>query len=141
MKTKINSFRDLMVWTLGINIVSVVYELTKEFPKHERYGLSSQMQRAATSIPSNIAEGFCRFYRKEYIRHLLISLGSTAELETQLEIAHNLKYVGEDKKNNLLKDIKHEARMLTSLVSALNRRQRLSRTSKHLGRCSLTPDH
>ena len=87
---QIKSFRDLRVWQAGIELVLAVYELTSKFPRHEVYGLSSQMQRAAVSVPSNIAEGHTRESTKEYLQHLSIAQASLAELETQLEIAKQL---------------------------------------------------
>ena len=81
------SFRDLRVWQAAMDLVEQVYTLTQMFPKQEMYGLASQMQRAAVSIPSNIAEGHTRAYSKEYLHHLSIARASLAELQTQLEIA------------------------------------------------------
>src|SRR5207302_4582211 len=72
----IKSFRDLRVWQVGMDLVEQVYLLTQSFPKHEIYGLASQMQRAAVSIPSNIAEGHAREHLKEYLHHLGIAHGS-----------------------------------------------------------------
>ncbi len=89
----INSFRDLRVWQAGIELVERVYRVTHTFPKHEIYGLASQMQRAAVSVPSNIAEGHTREHSKEYLNHLSIAQASLAELETQLEIAARLSYM------------------------------------------------
>ena len=120
MSEKIKNFRDLDVWTKGIEIVQDVYGITDGFPKQEFYGLASQMQRRSVSIPSNIAEGFNRFHNKEYKQFLYIALGSCAELETQIEIAVELKYVDEHKKTVLLEKIDHESRMLRNLVKKLN---------------------
>ena len=85
-----NTHKDLDVWKLGIELVQEVYEVTKVFPKEEMYGLTSQIRRAAVSIPSNIAEGYARESIKELIRFLYISLGSLSELETQLLISIKL---------------------------------------------------
>jgi four helix bundle protein len=92
MDTTVRSFRDLRVWQAAMDLVEQIYLLTQQFPKHEMYGLASQMQRAAISIPSNIAEGHTRAHSKEYLHHLSIARGSLAELQTQLEIALRLKY-------------------------------------------------
>ena len=89
---KIHSFRDLRVWQLAMEVVELVYRLSRSFPRSEVYGLSSQIQRAAVSVPSNIAEGHTREHTKEYLQHLSIAQASLAELETQLEIAIRLKY-------------------------------------------------
>lgn len=85
--------RDLVVWNKAMDLVITIYRLTKEFPKSETYGLSKQRQRAAVSIPSNIAEGHALKQTQAYIRHLAIAGGSLAELETQLEIASRPGYL------------------------------------------------
>ena len=97
------SFQDLKIWQLGIEIVKDVYLLTNCFPKCEIYGLTSQIRRSVISIPSNIAEGFRRYYNKEYRQFLFIALGSCAELETQIIIASELSYLDEHKKELILK--------------------------------------
>ncbi len=86
----INSYKDLIVWQKSIDLVTETYKLTSQFPKEELYGLSSQMRRAAISIPSNIAEGKLRGYRKECRQFFLIAFGSGGELESQIEIAKRL---------------------------------------------------
>lgn len=88
----IKSYRDLEVWTNGIRLSELVYELTEQFPQDERFGIASQMRRCAVSIPSNIAEGFMRKNTKEYMQFLYISLGSIGELDTQLELCKRLGY-------------------------------------------------
>lgn len=85
--------KDLDIWRNGVNLVTEVYKVTKNFPKEEIYGLSSQMRRAAISYPCNIVEGAARNSNTEYIRFLYISLGSLSELETQFIIANNLGYI------------------------------------------------
>lgn len=85
--------KDLDVWKKSVSLVTSIYEVTKTFPKDEIYGITNQIRRSAVSIPSNIAEGSARKGEKEFIQFLYISLGSLAELETQLIIANNLKYV------------------------------------------------
>lgn len=112
----IKCFRDLEIWKLGKEIVIDVYKVTKDFPEEERFGLISQMRRASVSIPSNIAEGFNRFQNKEFRRFLYISLGSCAELETQIEISHDLEYMNEQEKVIILDKIKFESRMISNLI-------------------------
>ena len=85
--------KDLDIWKLGIDLVEKIYALSTEFPSSEVYGLTAQMRRAAVSIPSNIAEGAARSGAKEYVRFLYVSLGSLAELDTQLIIAKRLGYI------------------------------------------------
>jgi four helix bundle protein len=90
----VKSYRDLEVWRLGLDLVETIYAYTAGFPKSEIFALSSQMQRAAVSIPSNIAEGQARSSSKEFLHFLSIALGSLAELERQLELATRLGYTG-----------------------------------------------
>ena len=90
------SYRDLRVRRIGMDLVETVYDLTRGFPPDERYGLVGQMRRATVSIPSNIAEGHARRYRKEYRQHLSVALASLAELETQVEIALRLQYIANE---------------------------------------------
>ena len=120
MTGKIKNFRDLDVWKKGIEIVKDIYKTVAEFPKQELYCLVSQMQRCAVSIPSNIAEGFNRFHNREYKQFLYVALGSCAELETQIEIASELKYINDGKKKVLLEKINHESRMITNLTKRLS---------------------
>ncbi len=117
---KITNFRDLEIWKKGIEIVKDTYGATRSFPRHEAFGLSSQMQRCAVSIPSNVAEGFNRFHHKEYKHFLFVALGSCAELETQIEIAAELKYFGSDAKAAILEKLDHEARMIRNMVKKLD---------------------
>jgi four helix bundle protein len=91
-KEKINSYTDLVVWQKAIDLVVEVYNLTDKFPKSELFGLTSQMRRAAVSIPSNIAEGRRRGSRKDFCHFLITAYGSGGELETQVVIAKKLKY-------------------------------------------------
>jgi four helix bundle protein len=92
----IRDHRDLLVWQKAMELVVESYRLTAGFPKHEQFGLTSQLRRAAISIPSNIAEGHGRSATKAYLNHLSIACGSLKELETQLLIAHRLNYVAGD---------------------------------------------
>jgi four helix bundle protein len=89
---KPESYRDLIVWQKGITLVKRVYEVTREFPADEKFGLVAQLRRAAVSIPSNIAEGQARHTTGEFIRGISNAEGSLAEVETQLIIAVELNY-------------------------------------------------
>ena len=91
----IESYRDLTVWKKAMDLAEMVFTLTSRFPKEQVYGLSAQMQRAANSVPSNIAEGHARNFTKEYLYHLSVSLGSIAEMETQLILCGPLKLLAE----------------------------------------------
>ena len=107
-----------MVWQKSIKIVTKVYELTEKFPHTEMYGLTSQMRRCAISIPSNIAEGWQRGTKKDYRHFLTISLGSSAELETQLIIAKSLKYThATDAVDELLLEV---LKMLNVMIAKLS---------------------
>ena len=112
--------KDLTVWQKSISFVTDIYKATKSFPKEELFGLTSQMRRAAISIPSNIAEGHGRHSKKELVRFLSISLGSASELETQLIISKNLDFISEDESNQLLSCNEEIIKMLVSLIKYNN---------------------
>lgn len=116
---KIKNYKELDVWNKAIAIVNAVYDMTEKLPDNEKYNLVSQIRRSAVSIPSNIAEGFMRYHRKEYIQFLYTALGSAAELETQLIIFHQRKYVTQDDFNLAQEFIDHECRMLNKLIASL----------------------
>lgn len=92
-----NIYEDLVVWKKAIQLVTDIYNITSKFPGIENYCLTSQMRRAVISIPSNIAEGAGRFTNKDFNNFLSYSTGSCCEIETQLLIAKNLKYINEEK--------------------------------------------
>lgn len=104
---------------MGIEIVKDVYVLTKAFPREEMYGLTSQMRRAAISIPANIAEGFKRFHTNEYRQFLHIAFGSIAELETHLEIAKELEFTSFDQQVAVSEKLESISKMMSSLLSKL----------------------
>src|SRR5580765_5738490 len=109
--SQINTYRDLIVWQKAMSLVTEVYNVTKNFPAVEVYGLSNQMRRSAVSIPSNIAEGYGRNSTGDYKRFLQITVGSLFELQTQLEIAFNLNYILKDIFNDLIERTKELDRM------------------------------
>jgi len=113
------TFRELQVWQMAMDLVTACYRLTDTFPKTELYGLSSQLQRAAVSIPANIAEGQQRQHRKEFVQHLSIAHGSLAELETHIEIAARLRYIADEDKTDLLQQIESTCKMLNGLKRSL----------------------
>ena len=121
---KIMSFRDLRVWQLAMDLVELVYRLTRSFPKNEIYGLASQIQRAAVSVPSNIAEGHTREHTKEYLHHISMSQASLAELETQLEIAIRLNYVSLHEARSIAEHAESLGKQLYALRNALLKRAR-----------------
>jgi four helix bundle protein len=114
--------KNLIVWQKSISFVTSVYERTKYFPKKEWYCIVSQIRRAAISIPSNIAEGCARKNTKEYIQFLYVSLGSAAELETQLIISSNLGFIDKKETENLQKHLEEIIRMPTGLIKSLSSR-------------------
>ena len=112
-----NTYKDLIVWQKAVDLVVEIYKITEQFPKEEVYGLTSQMRRAAVSIPSNIAEGKMRGYQKECKQFFLIAFASGAELETQVVISKKLSKTSNlnyDKIDSLLEEV---MRMLNSLIS------------------------
>lgn len=115
------SFRELRIWQAAMDLVEKIYLLTRSFPKQETYGLTSQLQRAAVSIPSNIAEGHTREHLKEYLHHLSMAQASLAELETQLEIARRLKYLTVGQLKELMGDSSSLGKQMYSLRNALRR--------------------
>ncbi|MBA5794016.1 four helix bundle protein [Flavobacterium sp. xlx-214] len=108
--------KDLEVWQRSMDLVTQVYLLTKDFPKEEIYGLTSQLRRCAISVPSNIAEGAARQSNKEFIQFLYISLGSLMELETQLIIAKNINFFSEISLNEHINAIEQIGKMLNGLI-------------------------
>ena len=116
------SYKELGVWQKSIDLVEQVYQVTSAFPLEEKYGLSSQSQRAATSIPANIAEGWARGTTKEYIQFLKVARGSLMELETHLIVANRLKFLPEQKVQSLVGAIAEIGRMLNGLIKSLNTR-------------------
>ena len=112
----IQSYRDLLVWQKGMALVTEVYATTQKYPDSERYGLMSQTQRSAVSVPSNIAEGYGRNSTKDYVRFLRISSGSVCELQTQLEIAMNLSFIPQKDYVRLGRISVEIAKMLSALI-------------------------
>jgi four helix bundle protein len=115
----VTSYRQLKVWQSGIQLVKSVYVLSQKFPKDELYGLTSQMRRAAVSIPANIAEGHARDSTKEFLHHISIALGSLAELETMFVLVQELGYGDADTVAALLRHSDEEGRMLHGLQRTL----------------------
>jgi len=113
------TFRDLIVWQKSMAMVTEIYQVTQSFPRREDYGITSQIRRCAVSIPSNIAEGYGRNSRNEYIRFLQIALGSLFELQTQLEIATNLGYLKKEEFDALYERTREVERMLSVLIRRL----------------------
>ena len=113
------SYRDLLVWQKAMDLVVACYKITEYFPRREIYGLSSQLQRAAISIPANIAEGQGRGQRKEFQRYLSIAYGSLMEVETHLQISNRLGYLDSKFLHALLDKTSEIGRMINGLKASL----------------------
>jgi four helix bundle protein len=111
-----NNHKDLKVYKDSISLVTQIYFVTNEFPKSEMFGLTNQIRRSVSSIPTNIAEGSARAYKKEFIQFLHISLGSAAELDTQLEIARNLNFLEENNYQQLTSKLNSISKMIQGLI-------------------------
>ena len=118
-KNEIQSYRDLRVWQKGMDLAEACYSITKEFPKEEMYGMSSQIRRAAASIPANISEGYGREYRAEYVQFLRIAQGSLKELETHLILSVRVKLTTSQAVNPILTECESLGKMLRSLIRSL----------------------
>ncbi len=116
------NYKNLQVWQLAVDFTQSVYEHTKDFPKHELYGLANQLRRSAISVASNLAEGSTRNSDKDFVRFVNIAKASLAEVETQLIIAHRLSYISDATLDQMQKDIVAIDKMLFSLRRALNER-------------------
>ena len=116
----IKSYRDLQVWQKGMQLASLVYQTSRVLPKDEQFGLISQMRRASVSVPSNIAEGYGRRSRADYVRFLNMAMGSLFELQTQAEIATNLGNFADEDSQPLAKDARELERMLSAMIRKLS---------------------
>ena len=120
MKEKILSYKDLEVWKNGVKLAKDIYWLTETFLYHELYALTSQLRRAAVSVSSNIAEGYVRNSTKEFVHFLYISLGSLAEIDTQLQLAKELNYT--ENTEELQNFIEMQMKQIRSFINALKRK-------------------
>jgi four helix bundle protein len=119
MEKETRGFRQLNVWQKAYELTLEVYRVTKTFPKTEVYGLSSQLQRAAVSVPANIAEGYERNHRKEYLQFLFIAKGSLGEVETYLLLAADLGYLDPTEYASIDEKRKAASRLLKGLIRSL----------------------
>jgi four helix bundle protein len=124
-KALIRSYRDLRVWQQSMDLAEATYNVTRTFPDTERYGLISQLRRAAVSVASNIAEGHCRSLG-DYIRHLLVSSGSLAEMETQFTLSQRLGFLPGGSAEQLLQTCDDLGRKLGALRKSLRSRRSLT---------------
>lgn len=101
-QSTMHNYKNLRIWHDAMDLVTEIHTITVLFPEYERFGLTSQIRRAVSSIPTNIAEGTSRISQKEFKHFLSIALGSSFEVSTQIEIAYRLKMISEEKRNELL---------------------------------------
>jgi len=132
---KIKSYQDLIVWQKSKDFVLLIYKATEKFPDDERYGLTSQLRRAAISVPSNIAEGFRRGTKKEKLQFLRIAYGSGAEIETQLVIAKELEYINSDDYLKLVESLEEIMKILNTLIGKFKKsgmKKRILKTTHYI---------
>lgn len=118
----LRNYKDLQVWQKAYQLCLEVYKATGEFPKHEVYGITAQLRRAAVSISSNISEGYGRKTTKEYIQFLYIGYGSLCELETQILLSADLGYIEAERLKKLQDQISEVERMLKALINSLEKK-------------------
>jgi len=116
---RIKSFRELDVWNHSMSLVLACYRLTESFPKTEQYGLTSQLRRAAVSLPAHIAEGHNRRSQRAYLNHVNIALGSQAELDALVELAERLNYLSANRGRSIRPDLDRVGQMLHGLLRSL----------------------
>ena len=114
-----NGYKDLIAWQKGMDLVATIYDATQTFPSHEQFGLTSQLRRAAVSVPSNIAEGKAHYSNRDFVRFLRHARGSLAEIETQVLIAQQRKYLNTETATNLSQKIDELGRILSGLINSL----------------------
>jgi len=114
-----HNFKKLAIWIKSVEFVTDIYKVTNTFPSHERFGLISQLQRAAVSVPTNISEGSAKTSNKDFARFLEISLGSTFELETELLVSLNLSYIDVEAYNRLQEKLSELQKMIIGFKNNL----------------------
>lgn len=119
MSSQVRNYKDLVAWQKAMELVVACYAASRCFPAHEQYGLSSQLQRSAVSVPANIAEGQGRQHTAEFLNHLSIAYGSLMEVETHVQIAMRLNYIDENQAQNLLQQTAEAGRLLNGLMRSL----------------------
>ncbi|WP_298513304.1 four helix bundle protein [uncultured Kordia sp.] len=112
-------FKELVVWKRSRQFCSSIYEVTSEFPSSEKFGLTNQLRRASVSIPSNIAEGSSRNSNKDFVRFLRIAIGSAYEIETQLLIAYDLKFLSQENLQKLTQELEEIIKMVSKFIATL----------------------
>lgn len=128
----IESYRDLKVWQLGMDVAVDVYRLTQDYPRTEQFGLTSQTRRAASSVPANIAEGYGRNSKANYVNFLRIAQGSLKELETHILLAERVGLLGSSGTSEILERCDSLGRMLNSLIAKVSTSTPLPNTNSRL---------
>lgn len=118
MQSKINNFTDLKVWQEAHKLALYVYAATEQYPKYELFGLTNQLRRAAVSVTSNIAEGFSRISNREKLQFYNIAHGSLTEIQNQLILSKDLKYITQDSFENILNQLVYTHKILNSFISS-----------------------
>jgi four helix bundle protein len=121
ISVKLRTYKELIVWQKAMDLVEEVYKATRSFPREEIYGLTSQLRRAAVSIPSNIAEGQGRSTTPDFLRHLSIAYGSLLEVETQILIAIRLGHLAKEKCHQVMNLASEVGRLMNGLISSLTK--------------------
>jgi four helix bundle protein len=116
-------YKDLIAWKKGMELVATIYDATDGFPSHEQFGLVSQLRRAAVSVPSNIAEGKAHYSNRDFVRYLRHARGSLAEIETQVLIAEQRKYLTDATAAKLTQQLDELGRILSGLINSLKDRE------------------
>ena len=119
-----SSYKDLIAWQKGMELVTAIYDATEGFPSNQQFGLISQLRRAAVSVPSNIAEGKAHYSNRDFVRFLRHARGSLAEIETQALIAHQRKYLTDATMKQLTQKLDERGRILSGLINSLNEHER-----------------
>jgi four helix bundle protein len=122
LSEKLKNYKDLKVWQRSYQLCLQIYKITKGFPDEEKYGLTSQLRRAAVSVPSNVSEGYGRKTTPEYIQFLYIAYGSICEIETQILLSGDLGYIEPGRLEVLNEGVKEVERMLKRLIKSLERK-------------------
>ena len=120
-----SSYKDLIAWQKGMELVTAIYDATEVFPAHEQFVLVSQLRRAAVSVPSNIAEGKAHYSNRDFVRFLRHARGSLAEIETQVLIAERRQYLPSTATTKLTQQIDELGRVLSGLINSLKERERI----------------
>lgn len=119
-----SSYKDLIAWQKGMELLAAIYDVTESFPSNEQFGLVSQLRRAAVSVPSNVAEGKAHYTNRDFVRFLRNARGSLAEIETQVLIAQQRRYLSSETAANLSQKLDELGRILSGLITSLNNAER-----------------